>query len=215
MRAAPTVLAGVIAIIAASALAGGPTPAAAGSCRASMPTVDVETPEVSVSSQDVRSVIDYTVFPWQTQNQLAPGWSINGLTVAKPVSTYRIESLTGSGCFSVTRVQVIFTYEDPVKVYVADKYAPGTCEHQVITAHEMQHVDIFRRGRQIYAERMRQVVWNAAVQSTGKSEAETNAALTDAVETVTREFNKALGTAHGAIDTVENYRVTQALCRNW
>ncbi len=185
-------------------------------CPPSATRVLVDTPEVSVDVQDVRSVIDYTVLPWQTQSRMAPGWVMNGLTVAHTDGQFRIETLQGPGCFRVTRVDAVLTYKDPVKVYIADKYDPGSCPHETIRAHEMQHVDIFRRGRLIYAARMRERIGLAvpAAEATG-TEAGAQATLKAVLDDVMREFNGALGAAHGAIDTAENYNAIKALCPRW
>jgi hypothetical protein len=185
-------------------------------CPPSAPRVAVDTPEVAVEVQDVRSVIDYTVLPWQTQNRMAPGWVMNGLTVAHTIGQFRIETLQGPGCFRISQVRALLSYQDPVKVYIADKYDPGSCPHETIRTHEMQHVDIFRRGRLIYAERLRQKLAAAtpAAEAAG-TDAGAQAALKSVLDDVMREFGGALGAAHGAIDTAENYNAIKALCPRW
>ncbi len=188
---------------------------AAAACPRVAPEVSVTTPDASVDVQDVRSVVDYTVFPWQTQNTMAPGWVINGLTVARPRAAFQVEGYEGSGCYALARVSLTLSFDDPIKVYVADKYVPGSCQHATILAHEMHHVDIFRRGRLIYAQRFREVVGQAARASAGLGKEAAQASVSAAVDDVMREFSAALGAAHGAIDTVENYRLTQARCPAW
>lgn len=208
MRAAVPLLAAALAVAVPSA-------SRAAACPRTTPEVTVSTPDVSVDVQDVRSVVDYTAFPWQTQNTMAPGWVINGLTVARPRSSYQVEALQGPGCYALTKVALTLAFDDPVKVYIADKYRPGSCQHETIYAHEMQHVDIFRRGRLIYAERFREIVGAAARGAAASDPASAQEAISAAVDTVMREFSSALGAAHGAIDTVENYRLTQARCPSW
>lgn len=201
----------VLSLLASLAPAG-----ALAQCPPSAPRVAVDTPEVAVDVQDVRSVIDYTVLPWQTQNRMAPGWVMNGLTVAHTIGQFRIETLQGPGCFRITQVRAVLSYQDPVKVYISDKYDPGSCPHETIRAHEMQHVDIFRRGRLIYAERLRGKLATAtpAAEATG-SDAGAEAVLKAVLDDVMREFGGALGAAHGAIDTAENYNAIKALCPRW
>jgi len=195
-----------------------PNPVRADACGSPPTEVTVEMPSASVKVDHVRDVAAYAAFGAavgaSTGGQGAR-WVINGLTKSSLSVGFTIEGRAARGCFAPTRVRVTLGVGDPVQVLITDKYAPGTCAYQAILEHEMQHVDILRRGRVIYAERFKQRVIEAAAMGPFPDMAAAQARISGMIDVVSDEMKRALGAANGSIDTAESYLANQARCPSW
>lgn len=185
-------------------------------CRPPPPEVNVSLPSASISVRQVRDVGSFAAFG--SGGQAAEGggrWVVNGLTRSTRQVSYRVQGLMGGGCFAPVRIEIMLGVADPVEVLISDKYAPGTCQYQAILEHEMQHVDILRRGRQIYAERYRSMLGTGAVQGPYPDEASAQSRIAGLVDVVNDEMTRALAQANASIDTAQSYLANQARCPSW
>jgi len=199
----------------------GTIPAVAQPCPLAETEVVVTTPAAAVEVIPVPSVKDYAHFPGTKVASMAPGWVINGLTVVTPSVGYRMQGWRLPGCYGLGRVEITLAYASPMRVYVSDKYREGSCAAEAIEAHEMQHVEIYRRGQEAFAPHFKEKVASAvreAAMTAARSpngEAILKAAVEDALDEARGEMMRRIGAANARMDTVENYKLTQAQCDRW
>jgi hypothetical protein len=192
--------------------------ALADACGSPRPVVTVDMPSATVKVEHVRDVAAYTAFGMSagaSSGEQGSRWVINGLTVSALSIGMSFEGLSGRGCFAPTKIHVTLGVGDPVKVYIADKYAPGTCPYNAILEHEMQHVEILRSGRIIYAERFRSRIADAAAMGPFSDIDSAKARISGMMDVVRDEMKRALTAAHATIDTAESYMANQSRCPGW
>lgn len=185
-------------------------------CRPTPPQVNVSLPSAGVRVTQVRDVGSHAPFAAGADATTSGGrWVVNGLTKSVRQVSYQIAGVSGNGCYAPTRVEIVLGVGDPVEVLIADRYAPGTCQYQAVLEHEMQHVDILRRGRQIYGERYRAMVMGAALQGPFPDERSAQSRIAGMIDVVGDEMTRALYQANASIDTAESYLANQARCPSW
>jgi hypothetical protein len=190
--------------------------ARADGCPTAPPVIEVNLPTAGVEVTRVRDVGAFAPFAAGASSEGGGGkWVINGLTKSAITMQFGIEAMKGSRCFGMTKIRITIGVGDPVKVLVADKYEPGTCQYNAILEHEMQHVDILRRGRILYAERFRQFAGIAASQGPFQDMAQAQERVGGMMDVVSDELKRALTVAHATIDTAESYLANQARCTGW
>jgi hypothetical protein len=99
-------------------------------------------------------------------------------------------------------------------VYIAAEYRQGTCEAQVITTHENEHVRIYHAALQKYGPVMRETLARLAetpFNSVGELEQAIRTSRARVFETMIQEARR----GNGSIDTQDSYKRTGARCKNW
>ena len=129
---------------------------------------------------------------------------------------------TGRGfCVYVDRVDVDFGW-DRMEVYVASEYKPGSCEYRTVLDHENQHVSINQSVLRETAPRVRatmegilrdqQPIYIAS--ATGGADRALTA-IQNRMNGVLDNFQQAMSTRNGGIDTASNYSAIGEMCSDW
>ncbi|MEO3430695.1 hypothetical protein AAFN88_17710 [Pelagibius sp. CAU 1746] len=158
----------------------------------------------------------------------AEGRSVFGLTAGRIRSQLFVHTLTetrrsGQRCVWPSRLVAELAYDEPIKVYVAREYRPGSCQYKAVLAHEMKHVEVLRETLEDYRRRLRAALQQALEKGffpyTGQDGELVAARLRRYFEV---PYRKALTEAererdrrNAALDTPESYRRTRAACRSW
>jgi hypothetical protein len=110
-------------------------------------------------------------------------------------------------------------------VYISSQYAVGTCPYNVILDHENQHVAINTTILTQYKDLMQKALLSdrtipvktnpLSVASLPRGKALIAARINNIVRPIYERFKKELLAENEKIDTLENYRRTQAKCQNW
>jgi hypothetical protein len=158
------------------------------------------------------------------------GMHTPGLTIADQElkSDFEMETLhrPGSGFYLAwaKAIQADFSYTR-MDVYISSQYGEGSCPYRIIRDHENQHVAINTQTLGQYAEQMRQALlacrdfptrdhpWKVKSQSQARSALKKK--VLGLINPIYHRYIDAVVRANARIDTPENYRKTQALCRDW
>ena len=153
-----------------------------------------------------------------------------GLTMAEHEfqTSYKIGGTSRSGqagiCIRVESIQVRFACRR-MDVYLSSKYPKGSCVYQVVLAHENQHVAINTRVFKKYSALMKKALLSdrtiptkanpMAVNSVEEGKAFISTHIDALVKNVYEKFTQEAIAENAKIDTMENYRRTQAKCKEW
>lgn len=214
-RAGPACRAGLLGMVLAA-------PALAVECPP-MPPAEIAfaTPVATPSVHNTRSRAEITALTG------AAGMVNTGLTRTQTRLELGVESrhqpLAGNQwCIGIARIEARWIME-PVIIDVAREYRPGSCEYQVVLAHEYEHVAINTRAFKAHVPRLRHRL-DEAVRAMGvrpaSSEASREAeALTNqlmaAVKPDLAAFETESRSLNARIDTPENYRMLSSRCKKW
>lgn len=121
-------------------------------------------------------------------------------------------------------VDVIFQY-DKMDVYLSSKYPVGSCQYNVIFNHENQHVAINQRVLAKYKTLMLRALGSARNIPTKANPMQVSNLVQGKALIASRidgilfplydRFKTEVAVENGKIDTMANYRRTQALCHSW
>ncbi|WP_114947565.1 hypothetical protein [Microvirga calopogonii] len=190
-----------------------------GQCRPVPVQVSVQTPEPQIVLSSTPDVAAAASAPHQLQT--LAGWHINGLAQARPSYDLKLQGEVTRDCYRPRAVAVTLGFKEPIQVFIASKYRPGTCEYENIRLHEMQHVRIYRNSIMVYAGRLQFDINNAVASLTPQQLSSAQAqqlSFDRIVEATARVFDQMMEQSrrlNASLDTVENYRYEQARCRNW
>lgn len=223
MRINPAIM---VAAVGAALLAAAPARAADACPVAPRADVEVRTPTLDVAMNAVPEPVAYAPFPKAMETSLGPGWTINGLTVVRPLVKTQIFTADAKAgaqtCVWVTKAVVNFGFFEPAGVYISNKYKPGSCEFETIRGHENQHVGIHLNTRSKHVPMMREKVADALakimpVKASDPSEAlrKIQAAMSEAVDDSIRDFQVETGQLNGMLDSTDSYLKLQSKCSNW
>jgi len=153
-----------------------------------------------------------------------------GLTMAEHElkTSYQFQALQHghSGPYRIwaSSVDVIFQY-DKMDVYLSSKYPVGSCQYNVILGHENQHVAINQRTLTKYKTLMLRALQSAKdiptkahpqlVSNMEQGKTLIASRIDQLLFPLYDRFKREVEAENGKIDTMANYRRTQALCRNW
>lgn len=153
-----------------------------------------------------------------------------GLTLAEHElkTNYQISGLThgrGAGvCVWVESLQVFFGF-GKMDVYLSSQYAEGTCQYGVILGHENQHVAINTRVYRKYRALMERALLRdrriptkgnpLSVQSMAQGKAMIARLINGLTNPLYERFKREVVSENAKIDTIANYKRTQALCKEW
>ncbi len=124
-------------------------------------------------------------------------------------------------CVSLSTVEAHLGFKD-FDVFVARRYAPGTCQYRVTKEHEMRHVSLYRRelndavgpfkAAVMAAARKVPVVWTTDPKAASQAMIQRiSAALNPRVKRLERDMR----VANRKIDTPAAYRLENAKCPKW
>lgn len=209
------------AVVAALAILGFLSDGASAQCKPIPPQVNVTLPPFNTAIEEVRDVGAYTPFPFRTEQSIEKGWKLNGIALVKTGVRFSVQGVRGPNCYQPITIGIELAIEDPAKIYIDSRYARGTCNYEVIKAHELQHVDVYVKARAAFAPYFKGVVQNAVnavlAQATRQSNGDelVREAVREAVDVAFAHMNAEAARVNAGIDSRENYIRTQALCPNW
>lgn len=154
-----------------------------------------------------------------------PGQVILGLTMInrQMAAQYQVASVRladGRVCIWVGRIDAVLG-SPQMNVYVAEEYAPDTCEYRVVLDHENTHVRFNLETLRDWAPTIKAALVEAArrkfpaIFPRPPSEADLNDYLLANMEDTFQLMGEDMARRNATIDTPENYRRTAALCHNW
>lgn len=126
-------------------------------------------------------------------------------------------------CVWADSVQVWFACTK-MNVYLSSNYRKGTCPYNVILDHENQHVAINTRVFNKYSALLRRALFAAdiptkanplSVRSLEEGRLVISGRIGSILKTNNESFQQELIIENAKIDTMENYRRTQARCKGW
>jgi hypothetical protein len=149
---------------------------------------------------------------------------MNGETIRIPVASKFAAETTDNGlfCMWVESGDVEFS-RVKMDVYITSNYAEGSCEFEVVRAHEETHVAIYERVFDKYLARMEAALsqdrrtpmqgnpFLARSRRSGKAALST--ILDDLVNGLFADFNSESQRENAKLDTPERYRAESAKCR--
>jgi hypothetical protein len=131
-----------------------------------------------------------------------------------------LPGLRGGFCVWLTRVDALLG--NPVMdVYVAQEYAPGSCEYNVILNHENTHVRFNLETLRDWLPALRAALTEAArrkfpaIFPKMPAGGDINAYLFENVRSILVLMREDMAKRNATIDTPENYRRENAKCHNW
>ena len=151
-----------------------------------------------------------------------PGMQVLGLTRGKAIVRYETRMpgfADRAGRWECTSPQITLNYGfNPLTVYVAREFAPGTCSYREIHTHEMRHVDTYRQHAAAIEQEITATLKERFVTGMpwrGPS-GQTQQRLAQEMETrwlpyITRLLNK-VEADQALIDTPEEYEKVAASC---
>ena len=127
-------------------------------------------------------------------------------------------------CVQIKHLTLTLGY-DTLDVYIDKKYAPGSCEYEVVKEHENYHVRVSQEAMSFFRPDVDRAL-KTALQHIQPiyvhSQDEAQAAFQRQFQQVIRELqptidhiNKKIAEKNYIIDTPESYAETTALCRHW
>ncbi len=195
--------------------------AAYAQCRPMPIQVNVITPEPQVLLTTAQNVVSASGNAYEVRSSAPSGWHINGLAQARPSYDLKLQGEVTPGCYRPRVVTVTFGFKEPIQVFIAAKYRPGSCEYENIRQHEMQHVRIYRNALLNHAGSLQFEINQAAGTLNQRHLSSPQAqqlAFNTMVEATARVFNRMMEESrrlNAPLDTAENYRLEQARCSNW
>lgn len=131
------------------------------------------------------------------------------------------ERRTKGFCVGLKHAEMTIGY-DRIKVYIDRRYRPGTCQYQVILEHENEHVRNFQDTLANYIPAIRQRLIDVARSSLPQVAGSMQSGaryfvghLRNSLTPLIRQMQADMDAADRRLDTVQNYRATQARCDGW
>jgi len=153
---------------------------------------------------------------------------VTGLTVGSLDPTLRVapslERKSGQMCVTLKEIDVELSCP-ALTVYIDKKYAPSSCEYQVVRKHENYHVAVWQQAPTFFKKDVEKALHNVLKQMSPKivhSQKEVDEAADQMRQTVYQTIKsvheniiRKIKEKHAAIDTTEIYRETTEMCHNW
>ncbi|MDE2441131.1 MAG: hypothetical protein KGP14_08905 [Betaproteobacteria bacterium] len=114
---------------------------------------DLPKPSVTVKRLEAPITLN-TVYSYQSLTNLGsararPGQQVLGLTRGNAMARFTSNTpavIDASGRWECASPQIVLTYGfNPLTVYVAREFPPGSCAHKEIHNHEMRHVETYQK----------------------------------------------------------------------
>jgi len=162
----------------------------------------------------------------QKDASVTKGGRAVGLTTSR--TEFRVETQTetyrrtdGRYCVYLRSVTAHLDQRDTV-IYVAREFPRGSCNFNVIYAHEQQHMRIHYRVLQEYAPKVKRALSVVVerinllvVRSLGEARSAHVDGINDGVTFLLDAMEKERAARNAALDTAENYANEQAKCPTW
>ena len=148
-----------------------------------------------------------------------------GLTTAKLSSNYStrvsVRRATGGYCAYLTEGRVEVGYSEAT-IYIARRYAEGTCAYRVIREHELKHLAANRETLAAYKPQIEKALRQLVRAKPGvfvhrKAKAETAYLLTmrERLEPILQQMEAERNRRHAKLDSADSYKREQAKCEKW
>jgi len=205
-----------------------PAPAAAGLCAGSNRTpqleITVDGGEViwnhALDDSEIKQITD------QHRGYVKGSWYRPiGLTTATLSSHYStrvsVRRATGGHCAYLTEGRVEVGYSEAT-IYIARRYAEGSCAYRVIREHELKHLAANRDTLAAYKpeieKALRKLVRAKAgvfVHRKAKAESAYLGAMRQRLEPVLQQMEAERNRRHAKLDSQDSYKREQAKCESW
>lgn len=187
-------------------------------------TLDVDPGRVVVHRDRSRATIE-SLSPKASRSGSSSQWRQVGLTLSKlhyTLSTgVTVRSSGSRHCAELSEVKAYLGYAS-LDVYIAREYAPDTCQHRSIQAHENKHVAVFQESLRIFAPRFQRALDETAsglgsmkVGSPKEAAKRFQERLQRKLQPLLDQLQKEQAKANAALDSEQNYRREQARCPTW
>lgn len=195
---------------------------------------NAEIPKIRISRSKATVRLDHTQDHRSIEGRMRTlaaavrdGWTTNGLAIAQLQTegesvTREIRLQDGSYCVTLNEANFLIGYDDPITIFISNRYPEGTCEYEAILRHERQHVDIYQ---QVLEQHLKGVVPSVveAVRVYGPVYAPTAEAgrsrikerIAQLIGTIADGVSGEARLRNAALDTPESYLLVQSQCDNW
>ena len=189
-------------------------------------TLRIEPGKITLNNRYSRSQIKTLSGRGPSSVKLGSRWQPIGLTLTEQQFSMRVKvdaKRIGSDrfCGQLSRVDARLGY-DKLKVYIARKYRPGSCNYRSILDHENRHVSVFRNTLVKYAPRVERRLRRFAaslgpVVATSADQAAKilQQKLQRELKPLIREMDREMDFRNAKLDSPQNYRKEQARCPQW
>lgn len=173
--------------------------------------------DVSLSRADIQSSLP-TV--------LAHGWDSGGMTsfayeTRVAVRLRTLDMGDGTLCAQLDSALGGLMVTD-LTVHVAREHRPGTCQHQAILAHELEHADIARQAVARHLPALREALDRAArglpplrVKRGDDPVPAVTRLLLEAVARPAQAMEREMAARHATLDSPGSYLASSRLCPSW
>lgn len=158
----------------------------------------------------------------------AAGSIVFGLTAGRVKSELAVHSLTqqradGVFCGWPARLAATVAYDGPIAVHLVRDLRPGSCQHEAVLDHEMEHVAVFREALPVYEAELTKALEAALAdgrfpvtgRDRGKVQAETGKRFEAAFEGAVAAAEAERHRRNARLDTPQSYQRTRDRCRSW
>jgi len=189
-------------------------------------TLRIELGKIALNNGYSRSQIKTLSGHGPSYATLGSRWQPIGLTLTEQQFSMRVKvraKRIGSNrfCGQLSGIDARLGY-DKLKVYIARKYRPGSCNYRSILDHEKRHVSVFRNTLFKYAPRVERRLKRFAaslgpVVATSADQAAKilQQKLQRELKPLIREMDREMDFLNAKLDSPQNYRKEQARCPQW
>ena len=189
-------------------------------------TLRIEPGKITLNNRYSRSQIKTLSGRGPSSVKLGSRWQPIGLTLTEQQFSMRVKvraKRIGSNrfCGQLSGVDARLGY-DKLKVYIARKYRPGSCNYRSILDHENRHVAVFRNTLVKYAPRVERRLKRFAaslgpVVATSADQAAKifQQKLQRELKPLIRGMDREIDFRNAKLDSPQNYRKEQARCSQW
>ncbi len=183
------------------------------------PTVRVNFNYGQVVYDNTKSNKEFPAMPYDSTMGLTSAQLVNQVSA----TSYNIQLPNGTVCVGLDSITVHIGYPQ-INVYIDKKYRPGSCNYNVIKAHENYHVRVQQEGLKFFSGKIEEAYQIAAKKTKVKAVAAQNAQQTlnnmvsqikNEVEPLLSYVEKRMVEENLAIDTQSSYQKETAKCPKW
>lgn len=205
-----------------------PTPAAAGQCAGSKkrPQLEVTVDGGEVTWNHTLDAAEIKQITDQHRSYVKGSWYRPiGLTTATLSSHYStrvsVRRATGGYCAYLTEGRVEVGYSEAT-IYIARRYAEGSCAYRVIREHELKHLAANRDTLAAYKPEIEKALRKLVrakpgvfVHRKAKAEQAYLLAIRERLEPVLQQMEAERNRRHAKLDSGDSYERERAKCENW
>ena len=189
-------------------------------------TLRIEPGKIALNNGYSRSQIKTLSGRGPSSAKLGSRWQPIGLTLTEQQFSMRVKVRAkrigrNRFCGQLSGVDARLGY-DKLKVYIARKYRPGSCNYRSILDHENRHVSVFRDTLVKYAPRVERRLKRVATRlgpiiarSVDQTAKILQKKLQRELKPLFREMDREMDFRNAKLDTPQNYQKEQARCSQW